>query len=84
MSDIDALPPPSPSVDQERLERLESRVAELEAKLSAAQADADSAQIFKAGFSLTSSDLAVWLRNNPVLALIIAIVALVILAHLLD
>ncbi len=84
MNEIDALPSPLPSVDNERLDRLEARVAELEAKLAAASgAESDASRVLKAELNLSSTDLAAWLRYNPVMALVIAIVGFVILFHLL-
>jgi hypothetical protein len=86
MSDIDALPPPPPSVDQERLARLEARVAELEAKLAATEIepDSDKVRVLKAELNFSSRDLATWLRYNPVMALVIALVGVVILFHLMS
>jgi hypothetical protein len=86
MTDIDALPPPPPSVDEGRLERLEARVAELEDKLAATETEpeSDNVRVLKAELNFSSRDLVTWLRYNPVMALVIALVGVVILFHLLD
>ncbi|SNT04332.1 MULTISPECIES: hypothetical protein [unclassified Azospirillum] len=86
MSEIDALPTPPPAIDSERLDRLEARIAELEARLAAAETkpESDNVRVLKAELNFSSSDLAAWLRYNPVMALVIAIVGFVILLHLLS
>lgn len=89
MSEIDALPTPPPATDptpdSARLDHLEARIAELEARLAAVETkpDTDNVRVLKAELNFSSSDLATWLRYNPVMALVIALVGFVILFHLL-
>lgn len=80
MNEIE-LPPVPPAGDPARLDRLEARVAMLEAKLAAAEAEAD---LPGAAPATTGNNLADWVRNNPVMAVIAAIVLLILLGHLLD
>ena len=92
MSDIENTPQPPPlppAVDPvvvtdqpSRLELLEARVAALEAQLSAANPTAATTPPAD-NISVTDNVLN-WLRNNPVMAVIIAIVLIVLFSHLAD
>ncbi|WP_029014185.1 hypothetical protein [Niveispirillum irakense] len=92
MSDIENTPQPPPlppavdpvaATDQpSRLELLEARVAALEAQLSATT-PAAAATAPADNISVTDNVLN-WLRNNPVMAVIIAIVLIVLFSHLAD
>ncbi|WP_114391763.1 hypothetical protein [Oleisolibacter albus] len=64
------------STSEDRLEALERRIALLEQRL-ADQAPTGTAQ------AAEGESLAAWLRLNPVLTVMIAVVALVLLTHLL-
>lgn len=79
MNEIE-LPPVPPAGDPARLDRLEARIAMLEAKLAAAEAEED----VSGTAPVTGANMTDWVRNNPVLAVIAAIVLLILLGHLLD
>jgi hypothetical protein len=96
MSDSELTPHPDPSAETSRLDRIEARLAALEDRIAGAGAalppprDADPAPA--AASTATASTppgspaflepLTDFVRNNPVLSLIGAIVVLVVLSHL--
>lgn len=92
MSDIENTPQPpplppavdpvAPITEPSRLELLEARVAALEAQLSATNPTAAATSPAE-NVSVTDTVLN-WLRNNPVMAVIIAIVLIVLFSHLAD
>ncbi|MBJ7414865.1 MAG: hypothetical protein JHC88_05275 [Niveispirillum sp.] len=96
MSDSELTPQPDPSAETSRLDRIEARLAALEDRIAGAGAalppprDADPAPAAAAsttaapppGSPAFLEPLTDFVRNNPVLSLIGAIVVLVVLSHL--
>jgi hypothetical protein len=90
MTDMETSPMPEPAPDTARLDRIEARLAMLEDRVAGAGAampppqDPASPPDATAAASPWLAQLNDFVRNNPVLALIIAIIALVLLSHLID
>ncbi len=96
MSDSELTPQPDPSAETSRLDRIEARLAALEDRIAGAGAalppprDADPAPAAASTASPSTppgspaflEPLTDFVRNNPVLSLIGAIVVLVVLSHL--
>lgn len=94
MSDSELTLQPDPSAETSRLDRIEARLAALEDRIAGAGAalppprDADPAAAASTtaapppGTPAFLEPLAEFVRNNPVLSLIGAIVVLVVLSHL--
>lgn len=92
MSDSELIPLPDPAAETSRLDRIEARLAALEDRIAGAGAaspppvDPPPAPAAPAAGPAVSplAGLNDFVRNNPVLALIGAVIVLVLLSHIID